>query len=59
VLAVTFMVIRRDVEGAPTYLKLAFPWLFPIGTAMTLGLGMALGRKRVAGPDGASLSSVS
>ncbi len=27
--------------------KLAFPWLFPIGTAVTYGLGVALGRRSV------------
>jgi len=37
-------------------LKLAFPWHYPIGAAMTLGLGAALGRKRVAARDEASLS---
>jgi SSS family transporter len=57
VLAVTFAVIGRDPSGQPLYLKLAFPWLYPIGAAVTLGLGVALGRKRVAGPDAASLSS--
>jgi Na+/proline symporter len=36
-------------------LKLAFPWHYPIGTALTLGLGVALGRKRVATPDAAPL----
>jgi len=35
VLAVTF--------AAP--LKVAFPWMYPIGAAVTLGLGVALGRK--------------
>jgi SSS family transporter len=57
VLAVTFAVIGRDPAGHPLYLKLAFPWLYPIGAAVTLGLGVALGRKRVAGPDAPSLSS--
>ena len=58
VLAVAYGVIGRDPAGNPIYLKLAFPWLFPIGTAVTLGLGIAIGRKRVAGPEGPSLSSV-
>ncbi len=31
-----------------TGIKLAFPWMFPIGTTVTLGLGVALGRKRLA-----------
>ena len=40
------VVTLLKVDGAP--IKLAFPWMFPIGTAMTLGLGVALGRKRLA-----------
>lgn len=43
VLGVTFL----QIPGIGP-VKLAFPWMFPIGTAMTLGLGVALGRKRLA-----------
>ncbi len=35
--------------------KVAWPWHFPIGTAVTLGLGVALGRKRLAAREPASL----
>jgi hypothetical protein len=42
VLAATFM--RIDVGGAAQPIKLAFPWTFPLGAALTLGLGVALGR---------------
>jgi hypothetical protein len=42
VLAATFA--RIDVGGVATPIKLAFPWTFPLGAALTLGLGLALGR---------------
>jgi len=42
VLAATF--VRIDVGGVATPIKLAFPWTFPLGAALTLGLGLALGR---------------
>ena len=45
VLFVTLAMPLRDAHG-PMWIKLAFPWLYPIGTAMTLGLGWALGRPR-------------
>jgi SSS family transporter len=51
VLAVTFV----EFPGIGR-LKLAFPWMFPIGTLMTLGLGVALGRKRLAVPAQPSVS---
>jgi len=35
---------------------LAFPWLYPIGAAITLGLGVALGRKRELTPVPAPVS---
>jgi len=43
VLAATF--VRIDVAGVPQPIKLAFPWTFPLGAALTLGLGLALGRR--------------
>jgi SSS family solute:Na+ symporter len=43
VLAATF--VRIDVGGVPQPIKLAFPWTFPLGAALTLGLGLALGRR--------------
>ncbi|MGQ0647012.1 MAG: sodium:solute symporter family transporter [Gemmatimonadaceae bacterium] len=42
VLAVTYARIPVDGELRP--IKLAFPWTFPLGAALTLGLGLALGR---------------
>jgi SSS family transporter len=42
VLAATFL--RVDVAGVAQPIKLAFPWTFPLGAALTLGLGLALGR---------------
>jgi Na+/proline symporter len=42
VLAATF--VRVDVGGVPQPIKLAFPWTFPLGAALTLGLGRVLGR---------------
>ncbi len=46
VLAVTWLTPVRDGAGLPAHVKLAFPWLYPIGAAVTLGLGVALGRKK-------------
>jgi hypothetical protein len=42
VLAATF--IKVDVDGVAQPIKLAFPWTFPLGAALTLALGLALGR---------------
>ena len=42
VLAATF--VRVDAGGVALPIKLAFPWTFPLGAALTLGLGLALGR---------------
>ena len=33
---------RVDVGGVAQPIKLAFPWTFPLGTALTLGMGLAL-----------------
>jgi hypothetical protein len=43
VLAATF--VRIDVGGVAQPIKLAFPWTFPLGAALTLGLGLVLGRR--------------
>jgi len=43
VLAATF--VRIDVAGVEQPIKLAFPWTFPLGAALTLGLGVTLGRR--------------
>jgi len=55
-LAVTWCPLRVGPDGAVQYFKLAFPWHYPIGTVVTLGLGVALGRKRLAVPEQASVS---
>jgi len=59
VLSIAFLKPVAGPDGDPAHFKLAFPWLFPIGTAVTLGLGVALGRKRLAAPEAASVSSAS
>ncbi len=51
VLTVAFLQVRGSGP-----IKVAFPWMYPIGTAMTLGLGVALGRKRLADAGRASVS---
>jgi SSS family transporter len=56
VLAVTWGVIGTGADGKAEYLKLAFPWHFPAGAIVTLGLGVALGRKTVAAPEAAPVS---
>ncbi|MEJ7812999.1 MAG: sodium/solute symporter [Gemmatimonadaceae bacterium] len=43
VLAATF--VRVTVDGEPRPIKLAFPWTFPLGAALTLALGIVLGRR--------------
>jgi hypothetical protein len=43
VLTATFA--RVDVGGVAQPIKLAFPWTFPLGTALTLGLGLVLARR--------------
>jgi SSS family transporter len=50
VLTVTWA--RVEVGGVVGPIKLAFPWTFPLGAALTLGLGVALARRR--GPDTAA-----
>lgn len=36
---------RIDVGGTAQPIKIAFPWTFPLGAALTLGLGLALAGK--------------
>ena len=45
-LAISLLVIRRTPDGTPLYFTLAWPWHFPIGTAVTLVLGYLVGNKR-------------
>ena len=47
-LAVAWCPLGVRPDGGAQYFKLAFPWHYPIGMAVTLGLGVALGRKRLA-----------
>ena len=46
VLVISLVVVGRTPEGEPIHLTLAWPWHFPIGTAMTLVLGCLVGNKR-------------
>ncbi len=55
VVAVGFLKPFAGPDGNPCHIKLAWPWHFPIGTLVTLGLGAALGRKRLAAREPASL----
>lgn len=43
--------LKIDVDGVEQPIKIAFPWTFPLGTALTLGLGLVLARRPVL-PDG-------
>lgn len=56
VLAATWWRVGTRPDGSAEYLKLAFPWHFPIGTAITLALGVALGRKKLAAAGEAPVS---
>jgi Na+/proline symporter len=46
VLVISMAVVGRTESGAPVHVSLAFPWHFPIGTAMTFGLGYLVGNRR-------------
>jgi len=46
VLVISLVVVGRTPEGEPIHFTLAWPWHFPIGTAMTLVLGYLVGNKR-------------
>ena len=37
---------KVTVDGTMQPIKLAFPWTFPLGTALTLGLGLVLASRR-------------
>jgi len=45
--------IGLDPAGKPLYLQLAWPWNYPIGCAVTMACGLAVGRRREAGAAGA------
>ncbi|MHC4519276.1 MAG: sodium:solute symporter family transporter [Planctomycetota bacterium] len=46
VATISVVAIGRTAEGDPIYIGLAWPWHFPIGTAMTLALGYLVGDER-------------
>ncbi len=46
VLMISMAVIGQTPDGAPIHFTLAWPWHFPIGTAMTLGIGYLVGNHR-------------
>ena len=46
--------VGRGLDGTPVYFTLAWPWHFPIGTAITLVLGWLVGHKRPKGSVGGS-----
>ncbi len=45
-LTISLAVVGRTASGEPVHIALAWPWHFPIGTAITLILGYLVGRKR-------------
>ncbi|MBN2092610.1 sodium/solute symporter [candidate division KSB1 bacterium] len=46
VMLISMAVIGYTPEGAPVYINLAWPWHFPIGTAMTLSVGYLVGNPK-------------
>jgi Na+/proline symporter len=46
VMFLSLAVIGHDANGAPQFIELIWPWHFPIGTGITLGLGYVIGRPR-------------
>ncbi len=46
VMMVSMAVIGRTPDGQPVHLTLAWPWHFPIGTAVTFCLGILVGNKK-------------
>ncbi|MBN1817039.1 MAG: sodium:solute symporter [Sedimentisphaerales bacterium] len=46
VLIVGMAVIGTDPEGQPIFITLAWPWHFPIGTAMTFVIGILVGNTK-------------
>ncbi len=57
VLWVALVPTGKNEAGDLVWFKLAYPWHYPLGTALTLGLGIALGRKTLAAPEKPSVSS--
>jgi SSS family transporter len=46
VMMVSMAVIGRTPDGEPVHLTLAWPWHFPIGTAVTFCVGILVGNKK-------------
>jgi Na+/proline symporter len=46
VIIIGVVAIGSDTTGNPTYISIAWPWHYPIGTAVTLGVGWAVGRRK-------------
>jgi SSS family transporter len=57
VLAAAFVPAGRGPDGGPLWFKLAFPWHYPLGTALTFALGVLAGRKEDGSGNGAPVSS--
>jgi len=51
VVLVSLAVLGRDATGLPRHIDLAWPWHFPIGTGITLGVGYLVGRPRSPRPE--------
>jgi len=49
-LTISLAKLGHTPEGAPIYFTLAWPWHFPIGTAITLALGYLVGNKKEPDP---------
>ena len=43
---VSMAVVGVSASGGPVYITLAWPWHFPIGTAMTFVIGYLVGNRR-------------
>ena len=46
VMLVSFAVVGTTAEGTPEYINLAWPWHFPIGTAITFVIGYLVGNRK-------------
>lgn len=46
VMVISMAVVGSSGDGAPVHISLAWPWHFPIGTAMTFVIGYLVGNRR-------------
>ena len=46
VMLISMAVTGQSAAGGPEHIALAWPWHFPIGTAMTFGIGYLVGNRR-------------